>query len=78
MKKLILPLLLLSLASCNITPSPANETSTTTNGDYTIKVIDSCEYIEYDGGLMDSRVYTLTHKGNCKFCAERNKRKNHD
>lgn len=29
-------------------------------------VIDSCEYIEGD--------YSLAHKGNCKFCAERRKK----
>lgn len=30
---------------------------------YTLEIIDSCEYI--------SRAQGLTHKGNCKFCAER-------
>ena len=29
-------------------------------------VIDSCEYIASD--------YSLAHKGNCKFCAERRKK----
>lgn len=42
-------------------------------GDYVIKVIDSCEYIEYNNGIYDQRVYSLTHKGNCKFCLEKNK-----
>ena len=32
-----------------------------------IVTIDSCEYIEYDYGV-------LTHKGNCKYCAERTKK----
>lgn len=46
-----------------------------TNVTYTVVVIDSCEYIigtdnsAYNGGFF------LTHKGNCKFCAERNKNK---
>lgn len=40
---------------------------------YNIKTIDSCEYIEYDYGVFDQRVYSLTHKGNCKYCAERTK-----
>ena len=30
-----------------------------------VVIIDSCEYISYNGG------YGLAHKGNCKFCAER-------
>lgn len=40
--------------------------------EYTIVIIDSCEYIfgcdhgSYNGG------YFLTHKGNCKFCKQRN------
>ena len=35
------------------------------NSNYNIKVIDGCEYIEYDDGLLDRRVYSLTHKGDC-------------
>jgi len=35
-------------------------------GDYYIKVIDDCEYIEVDMGGGNTRVYSLTHKGNCK------------
>lgn len=31
-----------------------------------IVIIDSCEYIKAP--------YRLTHKGNCKYCAERRKR----
>lgn len=40
------------------------------NVTYKIIIIDSCEYIigrVYNGG------YFLTHKGNCKFCKQRNK-----
>lgn len=41
-------------------------------GEYALVVKDECEYWEAEaitwGG---SRVYSLTHKGNCKFCAER-------
>lgn len=38
--------------------------------DIKIYVIDNCEYIgDVRGGSRDF----LTHKGNCKFCAERNK-----
>lgn len=35
-------------------------------GDFEIKTIDGCEYLEYDSGILDQRVYSLTHKGNCK------------
>jgi hypothetical protein len=59
-------------SGCN--PQPQNGSTETSNGDFVIKVIDSCEYIEYDNGIMEYRVYSLTHKGNCKFCAERSKR----
>ena len=41
---------------------------------FTIKIIDSCEYIEVDSGIGDYYRYTLTHKGNCKFCEERSKK----
>lgn len=37
-----------------------------------VYVIDSCEYIGKIGGYNND---VLTHKGNCKFCAERNKNK---
>ncbi len=40
--------------------------------DIKIYVIDNCEYIgDVRGGSRDF----LTHKGNCKFCAERNRKK---
>jgi hypothetical protein len=34
-------------------------------GDYTIVVIDGCEYLEYRRGSGNTAVYSLTHKGNC-------------
>lgn len=39
---------------------------------YEIKVIDSCEYI-YVSRRPWSSEFSLTHKGNCKYCAERAK-----
>ena len=38
--------------------------------EFTIITIDSCEYLlaRYDRSRM------ITHKGNCKFCAERSKK----
>ena len=38
--------------------------------DMKIVVIDSCEYIQYHTYYFEA----ITHKGNCKFCAERAKR----
>lgn len=35
-----------------------------------IRVIDDCEYLEFKG----YQTYSLTHKGNCKFCIQRNKK----
>ena len=35
---------------------------------YKIVIMDSCEYI-----IMGRRGDDLTHKGNCRFCTERNK-----
>jgi hypothetical protein len=37
-------------------------------GEFTILTIDSCEYIV--SGFGKSR--NVTHKGNCKFCIDRN------
>lgn len=43
--------------------------------DYEIKTIDGCEYIEVSWCVgSQSGYYSLTHKGNCKFCAERSKK----
>jgi hypothetical protein len=35
-------------------------------GSFSIVVIDGCEYLEYRRGMGDNRVYSLTHKGNCR------------
>ena len=49
------------MASCSV----EGGTETGSIGDYSIKVIDGCEYIELDEGGGNTRVYSLTHKGNC-------------
>ena len=38
---------------------------------YKVYVIDSCEYV---GICESSQTDYLAHKGNCRFCAERNRR----
>ena len=37
---------------------------------FPITIIDSCEYIRYSNGYGPE----FTHKGNCKYCAERCKK----
>lgn len=39
---------------------------------YSIIVIDNCEYIEVSNWVgSQSGYYSITHKGNCKFCSSR-------
>ena len=72
MNKLLVLAICIAIASCS-SPQPDGNTESVKYGDYRIKTIDSCEYIEYDRGINTFRVYSLTHKGNCKFCNERSK-----
>jgi len=73
MKKTLFSFLaiILLLCSCD-NKTKEGSFSINTIGDYNIVEIDKCEYIEYDQGLIEYRVYSLTHKGNCKYCKERN------
>ncbi len=48
-------------------PSPNDEVIKNTNLNYTTKIVDGCEYIEYAKDIgFGTGVYSLTHKGNCK------------
>ncbi len=38
---------------------------------YQVKVIDNCEYI-YVSRRPFAAEFSITHKGNCKYCAKRN------
>jgi hypothetical protein len=40
--------------------------------DCTIKVMDSCEWIEVDEGFAEYYHYQLVHRPRCIFCKERN------
>ena len=65
MKKIILlALAALMMAGCNYT-----RTDHTTSDGKRVGIIDSCEYIIYSNGYGQH----YTHKGNCRFCAERRK-----
>lgn len=62
MKKILI-ILTLGLLSCE--PQVPNQSQSKQFGDYKIKIIEDCEYLEYDNGIFDKRVYSLTHKGDC-------------
>ena len=73
MKTKLTLITLLILVGC-ITPNGGTQTYKIQ--DYVVKTIDSCEYLEYSYCFGSNvGVYSLTHKGNCKLCIERNKSK---
>lgn len=37
--------------------------------EYEIVTIDGCEYIVMDKWYSNGRIGSITHKGNCKYCA---------
>jgi hypothetical protein len=41
--------------------------------DYRIIAIDNCQYIEVEYGISESRIYSLTHKGDCNNPKHSNK-----
>lgn len=64
MKTKILFFAMLVMGAC--IPVPNGDDRKETADNYSIVTIESCEYIEYDKGVGNYRVYSLTHKGNCK------------
>ena len=56
----------MGMVSCGPRQPIEGSNKTGSIGDYTIVVIDGCEYLEYRKGGGESAVYSLTHKGNCK------------
>jgi hypothetical protein len=84
MKKLLLSLLLLvGVTSCSDELETTPQTTESVPNDnymkfeygevdeYHIQEIDGCEYILVNG--TGDHEPALTHKGNCKYCLERNK-----
>lgn len=68
MKKLIL-LLALAFVMCGCAQKNEDGSLKLNTGNANnphIIIVDSCEYIRWN--------YGFTHKGNCKFCAERRKK----
>lgn len=64
-KLLLLALLAMIMVGCK----DKSYESYNTDG-YSITIIDSCEYIINSNAYGD----VVVHKGNCKFCMERNKK----
>jgi len=63
MKKIILlALLAMIMVGCD----DSNNINTSNSFYYNTVIIDSCEYVE--------GYYRLAHKGNCRFCIERQKK----
>lgn len=82
--KMLFAVCLITLSSCNDEPEVTTQSITTESvpnnqyvefeyGDvdvYRIQEIDGCEYIVVNGRANEQP--SLTHKGNCKYCLERN------
>lgn len=68
MKKIILfTFLAMIMVGCEESTNNDRNYATDERGyTYEVLVIDSCEYL--------FSTYKLSHKGNCRFCAERNKK----
>ena len=64
-KALLIIVCTIGIVSCGQGPPIDGSNKTGEIGDYTIVVIDGCEYLEYRRGGGESAVYSLTHKGNC-------------
>ncbi len=64
-KVLFIIVCVIGITSCETKPVEGS-TKTKQIGDYNVIIIDGCEYLEYRKGSGDNRVYSLTHKGNCK------------
>lgn len=71
MKSILILLAIFTLGCESTETHNPNQTTGSNEKSYETVVIDSCEYIEYDRGFGDSRVYCICHKGNCKYCLQR-------
>ena len=66
-------LLALLFVGCS-KPTPIVIPDTIEGKGYYIEILDSCEYIVYNKMEgSDYAVYSITHKGNCKYCLKRGK-----
>lgn len=68
---IILTTLLITLGSC--AKPTGSESDIKIEESYEVKILDSCEYI-YVSRRPWSAEFSLTHKGNCKYCLLRNQK----
>ena len=70
MKKILLTSFLFTLnlihVSCDKKSTENHNTVKSSNKNFSVTVIDSCEYLQGDN--------SMTHKGNCEFCETREKK----
>lgn len=72
MKKLILLSIAIVFANCEQKYTIQNKNQAVSgNTTFQIIIIDNCEYIAYHFCQNDG---LLTHKGNCTYCLNRNKK----
>jgi hypothetical protein len=71
--KIFIPLLLIVLVGCSEIPKEHRPIVSNPDILYGMNIVqvDSCEYVVYSSYQQSG----ITHKGNCKFCIERSKRK---
>jgi hypothetical protein len=75
--KILIPLLLIVLVGCSEPIKDRDKMdenipkTASSLDEMSIVVIDSCEYIQF----YCYAHFSITHKGNCKLCIERSKRK---
>lgn len=64
MKKGLLMIPIFTIFSCKVERNKSGSDILNDN----IKIIDECEYIQFENGVSGSNNYnyTITHKGNCK------------
>lgn len=71
----IAAILLLAAVFCQSCSQVTENNPSVPNADknYKIEIIDSCEYIVRENGMTTFKNYSfsITHKGNCKYCAAR-------
>jgi hypothetical protein len=71
LSKMIFYLLLCTVIFCGACSRGEELKNTNKFEKYDIVIIDSCEYIQWG---VSYGYLNITHKGNCKFCAERSKK----
>jgi hypothetical protein len=72
MKKIVKTFIVLLIMSFTFSVSScSNDRIVKNDANYKVVIVDSCEYIIYYS--YNYGIFGIAHKGNCKFCAERNR-----